>query len=61
MARDGMLDAGFSPQEVDSGEQQLIRNLYRQYGPGNATAGERAKLTRKVNKTVRVVVGGKKR
>lgn len=61
LARDGMLDAGFSPQEVDTGRQQLKRDLYREYGPGRAKADKRAKLKRKVKKTVRVVLDGKSR
>lgn len=61
MARDGMIEAGFSPQEVDAGERQLIWDLYHEYGPGRADAAKRKKLTRKVNRTVRIVVDGKKR
>lgn len=61
LARDGMIDAGFSPQEVDADGGQFVRELYAEYGPGRADADKRAKLVRKVNKTVRIVVDGKKR
>ena len=61
LARDGMIAAGFPVQEVDANGKQLVRDLYHDYGPGNADAGKRAKLVRKANKTVRIVVDGKKR
>lgn len=61
LARDSMIEAGFSPEEVDEESTQFIRDMYTEYGPGRADAGKRAKLVRKVNKTVRVVIDGKKR
>lgn len=60
-ASDDMRKAGYSSDEVTASEQQLKRAFYRKYGPGKAKVADRDKLIRKVNKTVRIVVEGKRR
>jgi hypothetical protein len=42
-------------------EDSDMREMYREYGPGNAYAGDREKILRKARKTERMVIDGKKR
>lgn len=53
LARDSMIEAGFLEQDVDASGEQLTRDLYKEYGPGNAYVGKRNKLVRTVKATAR--------
>lgn len=61
MAGYAMSEAGFSSEEIERGRRELAKDLRRAYGPGRAYASDREKLVRKADRTVRIVVDGKKR
>lgn len=60
LARDDLIESGFSLEETEQTGKSLAYDLHKKYGPGRAYEKDRTKLVRTVNRTARKAAGSKR-